>query len=141
MLITGAAVAAAGPIAFVGLAMPHIVRAIVGPDYRWVLPYSLLGGAILLTGADIVGRVIARPGEVQVGIVTALIGAPFLIYLARRRSVGELMIASQRGSPPRRAVPATRPSGRATSRRGSTTASCSSRSRRWSSCWRSPPGR
>lgn len=87
VLITGAAVAAAGPIGFVGLATPHIVRAIVGPDYRWVLPYSLLGGAILLTGADILGRVIARPGEVQVGIVTALVGAPFLIYLARQRSV------------------------------------------------------
>jgi iron complex transport system permease protein len=90
VLITGAAVSAAGPIAFVGLATPHIVRAIVGPDYRWVLPYSLLGGAIMLTGADIVGRVIARPGEVQVGIVTAVIGAPFLIYLARKRNVGNL---------------------------------------------------
>ncbi len=87
VLITGAAVSAAGPIAFVGLATPHIVRAIVGPDYRWVLPYSLLGGAILLMSADIVGRVIARPAEVQVGIVTALVGAPFLIYLARKRSV------------------------------------------------------
>ena len=87
VLITGAAVSAAGPIGFVGLATPHIVRAIVGPDYRWVLPYSLLGGAILLTSADILGRVIARPGEVQVGIVTALVGAPFLIYLARQRSV------------------------------------------------------
>jgi iron complex transport system permease protein len=90
VLITGAAVSAAGPIAFVGLATPHIVRAIVGPDYRWVLPYSLLGGAIMLTGADILGRVVARPGEVQVGIVTALIGAPFLIYLARKRNVGNL---------------------------------------------------
>lgn len=87
VLITGAAVSAAGPIAFVGLATPHIVRALVGPDYRWVLPYSLLGGAILLTGADILGRVVARPGEVQVGIVTALLGAPFLVYLARKRSV------------------------------------------------------
>jgi iron complex transport system permease protein len=87
VLITGAAVSAAGPIAFVGLATPHIVRAVVGHDYRWVLPYSLLGGAILLTGADILGRVIARPGEVQVGVVTALAGAPFLIGLARRRNV------------------------------------------------------
>jgi iron complex transport system permease protein len=87
VLITGAAVSAAGPIAFVGLATPHIVRAIVGPDYRWVLPYSLFGGAILLTSADVLGRVIARPGEVQVGIVTAMIGAPFLVYLARKRSV------------------------------------------------------
>lgn len=87
VLITGAAVAAAGPIGFVGLATPHIVRALIGPDYRWVLPYSILGGAILLTASDIVGRVIARPAEVQVGVVTAILGAPFLIYLARRRSV------------------------------------------------------
>jgi iron complex transport system permease protein len=87
VLITGAAVAVAGPIAFVGLATPHVVRSIVGPDYRWVLPYSLIFGAIFLTGADVVGRVMARPGEIQVGIVTALIGAPFLVYLARQRSV------------------------------------------------------
>jgi iron complex transport system permease protein len=85
--ITGAAVAAAGPIAFVGLATPHVVRSVVGPDYRWVLPYSALVGAIFLTGADVLGRVVAKPGEVQVGIVTAIVGAPFLIYLARRRSV------------------------------------------------------
>jgi iron complex transport system permease protein len=87
VLITGAAVAAAGPIAFVGLATPHIVRAIVGPDYRWILPFSLVGGAIFLTTADIVGRVVAKPSELQVGIVTALIGAPFLVYLARQRTV------------------------------------------------------
>jgi iron complex transport system permease protein len=87
VLITGAAVAAAGPIGFVGLATPHIVRSVVGPDYRWVLPYSLLTGALLLVSADIVGRVVARPAELQVGIVTALVGAPFLVYLARQRSV------------------------------------------------------
>jgi iron complex transport system permease protein len=87
VLITGAAVSAAGPIAFVGLATPHIIRAIVGPDYRWVLPYSLVGGALFLTGADIIGRVVAKPSELQVGIVTALVGAPFLVYLARQRSV------------------------------------------------------
>ena len=87
VVVTGAAVSVAGPIGFVGLATPHIVRSIVGPDYRWILPYSLVAGAILLVGADIVGRVLARPSEVQVGIVTALIGAPFLIALARRRPV------------------------------------------------------
>ena len=64
-----------------------MVRAVVGPDYRWVLPYSLIFGAILLTGADIAGRVIVRPSELQVGIVTALLGAPVLIYLARKRSI------------------------------------------------------
>ena len=87
VLITGAAVSVAGPIGFIGLATPHIVRSVVGPDYRWVLPYSLVTGALFLTSADILGRVIARPGEIQVGIVTAVLGAPFLIYLARQRSV------------------------------------------------------
>lgn len=87
VLMTGAAVAVAGPIAFVGLATPHIVRAIIGPDYRWVLPYSIIVGAALLTTADILGRVVMSPGEIQVGIVTAFIGAPFLIYLARKREV------------------------------------------------------
>lgn len=87
VVITGAAVSAAGPIGFVGLAVPHMVRGLVGPDYRWVLPYSLLGGAILLTAADIAGRVLVRPSELQVGIVTAFIGAPVLIYLARKRSL------------------------------------------------------
>lgn len=87
VVIAGAAVSAAGPIGFVGLATPHMARAIVGPDYRWVLPYSLLLGAILLMGADIAGRVVARPAELQVGIVTALVGAPFLIYLARQRNM------------------------------------------------------
>lgn len=84
VLITSSAVAVAGPIAFVGLAVPHIVRPIVGADYRWILPYSIIAGAVLLTAADILGRVIARPGEIQVGVVTALAGAPFLIVLARR---------------------------------------------------------
>ncbi len=87
VLITGAAVAVAGPIGFVGLATPHIVRAIIGPDYRWVLPYSLIAGGLLLTTADILGRVVARPGEIQVGIMTALVGAPFLVYLARQSKV------------------------------------------------------
>ncbi len=87
VLITGAAVAAAGPIGFVGLATPHIVRSVVGPDYRWVLPYSLVFGAILLTGADVLGRVVVRPAELQVGIITALVGAPFLVYLARHRTI------------------------------------------------------
>jgi iron complex transport system permease protein len=59
----------------------------VGPDYRWVLPYSLVVGAIFLTGADVIGRVVAKPSELQVGIVTALVGAPFLVYLARQRTV------------------------------------------------------
>jgi iron complex transport system permease protein len=84
VVITGAAVAVAGPIGFVGLAIPHMVRAITGPDYRWVLPMSFLFGAIFLVAADIVGRVVAGPGELEVGIVTAFVGAPFMVMLTRR---------------------------------------------------------
>jgi iron complex transport system permease protein len=90
VLMAGASVAAAGPISFVGLAVPHLVRALVGPDYRWVLPFCVLVGPLLLLGADIAGRVAARPSELQVGIVTALVGAPFLIALARHRQVADL---------------------------------------------------
>ncbi len=84
VLLCGAATAAAGPITFVGLAVPHVARAIAGPDYRWVLPYSAVGAAILLLGADMVGRVIIAPGELEVGIVTAFVGAPVFIALCRR---------------------------------------------------------
>ena len=73
-----------------GLTIPHVARAIVGPDYRWVLPYSIVLAPILLLGADVVGRVIARPGEVPVGILTAVIGAPFFVMLVRRRRLAEL---------------------------------------------------
>lgn len=90
VLLAGASVAAAGPIGFVGLAVPHIVRTITGPDYRWVLIFSLIVGPLLLLSADIAGRVVARPSEVQVGIVTAILGAPFLIGLARQRRIAEL---------------------------------------------------
>jgi iron complex transport system permease protein len=85
VLITGAAVSVVGPIGFVGLAIPHMTRAIVGTDYRWVLPTSLLFGAVFLVAADVVGRVVARPAELEVGIVTALVGAPFMVVLARRQ--------------------------------------------------------
>jgi len=90
VLLCGAATAAAGPIGFVGLTVPHVARAICGPDYRWILPYSAVLAPILLLGADIVGRVVARPGELQVGIVTALVGAPFFIALVRRRRIAQL---------------------------------------------------
>ncbi|MPZ99546.1 MAG: iron chelate uptake ABC transporter family permease subunit [Dehalococcoidia bacterium] len=90
VLMTGAAVAAAGPIGFVGLAVPHIVRVVVGPDYRWVLPYSVFVGVMLLLGADILGRILMRPSEIQVGIVTAAVGAPFLIWIARQRRVADV---------------------------------------------------
>ena len=90
VILAGAATAAAGPISFVGLTVPHVARAITGPNYRWILPYSMLLAPVLLLGADIIGRVIAPPGEVQVGIVTALLGAPFFIALVRRRKLASL---------------------------------------------------
>ena len=89
-LLTGAAVAVVGPIVFVGLVVPHVARAITGPDHRWLLPYSMVLSPILVLAADILGRVIGRPGEVDVGIVVAFIGAPFFIALVRRRRLAEL---------------------------------------------------
>ncbi|MFD4673798.1 FecCD family ABC transporter permease [Lentzea sp. NPDC058450] len=86
-LLVGGAVAACGPIGFLGLVVPHIARAFTGPDYRWILPYSALLGSILILFADIVGRVVARPSEVEVGVMLALIGAPFFIYLVRRKKL------------------------------------------------------
>lgn len=90
VLLCGSAVALAGPIAFVGLMVPHVARALTGPDYRWILPYSAVLAPILLLAADIAGRVITRPMELQVGIVTALIGAPVFVLLVRRRRLAEL---------------------------------------------------
>ncbi|MFF5209445.1 FecCD family ABC transporter permease [Streptosporangium sp. NPDC000396] len=83
-VLCGAATAAAGPIGFVGLAVPHLARAIVGPDQRWVLPYSMVLAPILLLCSDVLGRVIDRPAEIQVGVVCAFVGAPVLIAVARR---------------------------------------------------------
>lgn len=83
VLLAGSAVAVAGPIGFVGLVIPHIVRFFVGVDYRWILPYSVFFGAMLLISADIAARLVLRPQEIPVGIMTALVGAPFFIYLAR----------------------------------------------------------
>jgi iron complex transport system permease protein len=90
IVLAGGATAAAGPIAFVGLTVPHAARAITGPSYRWILPYCALLAPILLLGADILGRVLAPPGELQVGIVTAALGAPLFILLVRRRRLAEL---------------------------------------------------
>lgn len=90
VLLCGAATAACGPIGFIGLTIPHVARMITGPDYRWILPYSMVLAPILLLSADIVGRVIAPPGEVQVAIVTAVIGAPVFIALVRRRKLADL---------------------------------------------------
>lgn len=83
-LLASAATAAVGPVAFVGLAVPHVVRSLVGSDHRWTLPYSLVLGGVLLVAADVVGRVVARPQEIAVGVVTAFVGAPFLLLAVRR---------------------------------------------------------
>lgn len=89
-LLCGSAVAAAGPIAFVGLVVPHAVRAWFGPDQRWLLPTSAFAGAAFLLFADTAGRVVARPGEVQVGIMTAAIGGPAFVILVRRTRMAQL---------------------------------------------------
>lgn len=89
-LLAGAATAAAGPIGFIGLMVPHVARWIVGPDQRWILAFTLVLSPSLLLASDIIGRVVMRPGELQVGIVTAFVGAPVLILLARRRKVSGL---------------------------------------------------
>ncbi|MEV5613130.1 iron chelate uptake ABC transporter family permease subunit [Streptomyces sp. NPDC052225] len=89
-LLCGAATAACGPIVFVGLMVPHIVRSFTGPDMRWILPYAAILSPVLLLGADVVGRLVARPAELQVGIVTAVIGAPVFIFLVRRRRLAQL---------------------------------------------------
>ncbi|WP_410539758.1 FecCD family ABC transporter permease [Streptomyces sp. KL2] len=86
-LLCGAATAAAGPIVFVGLMVPHLVRAITGPDLRWVLPYCAVLAPVLLLGSDVLGRLLGRPGELQVGVVTAVLGGPLFLYVLRRRKV------------------------------------------------------
>lgn len=90
VLLCGSATAAVGPIAFVGLAVPHLARLTAGVDHKAMLPASALLGALLLVVADVAGRVIAWPQEVGVGIVTGVVGAPVLIWLVRARRVGRL---------------------------------------------------
>lgn len=90
IVLSGAATAAAGPISFIGLASPHLARMIVGVDQRWVLPFSGAIGAALLIAADTIGRIIAQPGEVSAGIMAALLGGPFFIYLVRHRRIAQL---------------------------------------------------
>ncbi|MEO3934784.1 iron chelate uptake ABC transporter family permease subunit [Micrococcaceae bacterium Sec7.4] len=84
VLLCGSATALAGPIGFVGLVIPHAVRFLTGPDYRWILPFSLVLAPALLLTADVIGRVILLPGEVPAGIMTALVGAPVFVWLVRR---------------------------------------------------------
>ncbi|WP_447928148.1 FecCD family ABC transporter permease [Vreelandella sp. EE27] len=90
VLLCGATTAVCGPIGFVGLVVPHACRLLVGGDYRWLLPFSALGGAALLTLADVAGRLVAHPAELDAGVVTAFIGAPVFIWIVRHRKVGAL---------------------------------------------------
>jgi iron complex transport system permease protein len=84
ILLSGGSVAVAGPIGFIGIVVPHLTRSIVGIDHRWLIPFSGLFGAVLLISADVISRYILMPREVPVGVMTAIIGTPFFIYIARK---------------------------------------------------------
>ncbi|AXN38737.1 FecCD family ABC transporter permease [Peribacillus butanolivorans] len=84
ILLAGGSVAVAGPIGFIGIVVPHLTRFIVGIDHRWLIPFAGLLGAVLLLAADIISRYILMPQEVPVGVMTAIIGTPFFIYIARK---------------------------------------------------------
>lgn len=88
--LCGAATAAVGPIVFVGLVVPHLARMLCGPDYRWILPYSTVLTPIVLLAADIIGRLVVSPGELQVGVVLGVVGAPAFIAIVRYRNLAEL---------------------------------------------------
>lgn len=85
IFLAGGAVAAAGPIGFIGITVPHVVRFLVGSDYRWILPFSAVLGALFLLVSDIAARFVVSMQEIPVGVVTAIIGGPFFIYIARKR--------------------------------------------------------
>ncbi|UNX56013.1 iron ABC transporter permease [Georgenia sp. TF02-10] len=90
VLLAGSATALAGPVVFVGLVVPHLARPVTGPDYRWILPYALLLGPVVLVAADVLGRLVVRPGELEAGIVVAVVGAPALIAIVRRTKLAGL---------------------------------------------------
>lgn len=90
VLLCGATTAIAGPIGFVGLMIPHVMRLLCGPNMRYIVPMSAIGGAILLTVSDVIGRLIGYPGELEAGIITAFFGAPILILIAMRAKVRSL---------------------------------------------------
>ncbi|WP_244231328.1 FecCD family ABC transporter permease [Saccharomonospora piscinae] len=90
MLLAGAATAVAGPIGFVGLVVPHVARALSGPDYRWIVPWCVLLAPTALLLADVLGRILIQPEQLQVGIVMGVVGAPFFLYLVRNRTVAQL---------------------------------------------------
>lgn len=86
VVLTACSVALAGPLGFIGLVIPHVVRLYVGSDYRWIVPYAALTGAVYLVSVDIVARIAIPPREISTGIITALIGAPLFVHLVRRRT-------------------------------------------------------
>lgn len=90
VVLCGVATSVAGPILFVGLVVPHLCRLLIGTDHRWLLPFSALGGAALLVASDVIGRIVARPEELEVGIVTSVVGAPVLVWVAGRLKAREL---------------------------------------------------
>lgn len=90
VILCGATTAVAGPIGFIGLLATHVIRLIVGSDQRWLIPLSAISGAVILTISDVLGRIIGRPGELEVGVLTAFIGAPILIILAMKAKVRSL---------------------------------------------------
>lgn len=85
VVLTAASVALAGPLGFIGLVIPHVVRMFIGADYRWIVPYSAIFGAAYLLGVDVIARLAMRPQEIATGLLTAILGAPILIYLVRSR--------------------------------------------------------
>jgi len=90
VVLAGTATAVAGPVGFVGLVVPHVARALTGPDHRWLLPFAGLLGVSAVLLADVAGRLVARPAELQTGIVLAVLGAPFFIWLVRRVKLVQL---------------------------------------------------
>ncbi|MCO1655448.1 FecCD family ABC transporter permease [Pseudonocardia humida] len=89
-VLAGAATAACGPIVFVGLVVPHVARFLCGPDYRWILPYSMLLAPLVLLLADVLGRVVGAPGELQVGVVLGVLGAPVFVGIVRYARLAEV---------------------------------------------------
>ena len=90
VLLCGATTALAGPISFVGLMVPHMMRFLCGPNLQYIIPMSAIGGAVILTTSDIIGRLIGSPSELEAGIITAFLGAPILIVIAMRAKVRSL---------------------------------------------------
>lgn len=85
LILTGLSVIVVGPVGFVGLIVPHIMRHLVGTDYRFIIPASALYGAVFLLAADLLGRLINRPHETPLGIIFALVGVPYFLYLVRKQ--------------------------------------------------------